>query len=85
MAGRTNSVSAAAMISRPITTVGRRRCTSAPVPVAIALETEPGEATSSHQHRLHACQASIGNRLIRPHAALEPLPNGSHQGHVMHI
>ena len=44
-AGNTNSVSTVAVIKPPMTTVASGLCTSAPVPVPIAIGTNPSEAT----------------------------------------
>jgi hypothetical protein len=46
-AGSTKSVSSVALINPPITTVAIGRCTSAPVPVASAIGTNPRDATSA--------------------------------------
>ena len=45
--GNTNRVSSVEERIPPITTVARGRCTSAPVPVAMAMGIKPSEATSA--------------------------------------
>ncbi len=44
-AGKTNKVNIVAVIKPPITTIAGGFCTSAPVPVAIAIGTKPNDGT----------------------------------------